>query len=288
MRKHSSAFTLIELLVVIAIIAILAAILFPVFAQAKASAKAIKTTSNVRQLGTAFKLYMADYDDMYQMAGTMNGNGASWGTGACKASTFGCPSWDTVMYPYMKNLGILVSDFDRTPTVDTVTGGRSKRSFRVAANVVRGWAGVNTWDGQDYGWKSISDTSIPSPANTILVTEQRNWAYSACTWWSGAAFWECGVWWSRSPHTLSNDDPVAWNGNTNAAEQYTLGIDFAHANRANYLFTDGHAKTFPKGYIFPGYEQRRGAGQPIDTTLKGVCLDADPFNFTTNDCKLPD
>ncbi len=61
---RNRAFTLIELLVVIAIIAILAAILFPVFAQAKASAKQIQALSNLRQLGTATFLYMGDYDDV--------------------------------------------------------------------------------------------------------------------------------------------------------------------------------------------------------------------------------
>ncbi len=60
MRK---AFTLIELLVVIAIIAILAAILFPVFAQAKEAAKKTTSVSNMRQVGTAMLLYLGDYDD---------------------------------------------------------------------------------------------------------------------------------------------------------------------------------------------------------------------------------
>jgi len=63
MRK-SSAFTLIELLVVIAIIAILAAILFPVFAQAKSAAKKTQALSNLKQLGTATFLYMSDYNDV--------------------------------------------------------------------------------------------------------------------------------------------------------------------------------------------------------------------------------
>src|SRR5688572_4148144 len=59
------AFTLIELLVVIAIIAILAAILFPVFAQAKLAAKKTTTLSNIKQVGTSTFIYTADYDDVY-------------------------------------------------------------------------------------------------------------------------------------------------------------------------------------------------------------------------------
>src|SRR5689334_18307951 len=64
-RHGKSAFTLIELLVVIAIIAILAAILFPVFAQARAKARQISCLSNMKQLGTAFMGYVQDYDETY-------------------------------------------------------------------------------------------------------------------------------------------------------------------------------------------------------------------------------
>ena len=66
MRK--SAFTLIELLVVIAIIAILAALLFPVFARAKAAAKQSNCVSNLKQIGTSISLYMGDYDDVFPHA----------------------------------------------------------------------------------------------------------------------------------------------------------------------------------------------------------------------------
>jgi len=64
MKQTNKAFTLIELLVVIAIIAILAAILFPVFAQAKAAAKKTSSLSNIKQLGTALQIYGGDYDDV--------------------------------------------------------------------------------------------------------------------------------------------------------------------------------------------------------------------------------
>lgn len=65
-RSRGQGFTLIELLVVIAIIAILAAILFPVFAQAREKARAASCLSNCKQLGTAEMMYLQDYDEQFQ------------------------------------------------------------------------------------------------------------------------------------------------------------------------------------------------------------------------------
>src|SRR5258707_104812 len=77
-RENSSAdaFTLIELLVVIAIIAILAAILFPVFAQARESARQTQCASNMRQLGLAMRLYVQDYDEKFPQVKQTSGHPA--------------------------------------------------------------------------------------------------------------------------------------------------------------------------------------------------------------------
>ncbi len=89
MRKHRG-FTLIELLVVIAIIAILAAILFPVFAQAREKARTISCTSNMKQLGAAVMMYVQDYDEHFPF-------GNNW-----REYTDMCGSKGEI-YPYVKN-----------------------------------------------------------------------------------------------------------------------------------------------------------------------------------------
>src|SRR2546421_11787534 len=90
-KRLKSGFTLIELLVVIAIIAILAAILFPVFAQAREKARAISCVSNLNQIGKATMMYVQDYDETYP---------CGW-----DSPTGGKSMWRVVIQPYIQKYG---------------------------------------------------------------------------------------------------------------------------------------------------------------------------------------
>ena len=119
MAMSRKAFTLIELLVVIAIIAILAAILFPVFAQAKLAAKKSSELSGCKQIGTGSKLYLADFDDMYPSGNTR--------IAADGSSSQGEVHFSWVLDPYIKNTQIWVSAADST-------GGWAPSCYNTATN----------------------------------------------------------------------------------------------------------------------------------------------------------
>jgi prepilin-type N-terminal cleavage/methylation domain-containing protein len=102
--KRRYGFTLIELLVVIAIIAILAAILFPVFAQARAKARAASCLSNVKQLTLGFLMYKQDYDENFVYWSWANSYDANWGSAPANPSLDHFESmWINAIYPYVKN-----------------------------------------------------------------------------------------------------------------------------------------------------------------------------------------
>ena len=103
--RSQRAFTLIELLVVIAIIAILAAILFPVFAQAKAAAKKAACLSNVKQMGAGLELYIGDYDDTYPITFYLSWNGQS----PCILTSF------QSLQPYQKSAQLVICPSDSQP-----------------------------------------------------------------------------------------------------------------------------------------------------------------------------
>lgn len=101
---NRKGFTLIELLVVIAIIAILAAILFPVFARAREKARQASCLSNIKQFGLGVQMYLQDYDEMFPMSAYPN---AADPTDRVLAFTF-----DEVCQPYMKNEQLLTCPSD--------------------------------------------------------------------------------------------------------------------------------------------------------------------------------
>src|SRR5436309_10313307 len=105
-RSKPSGFTLIELLVVIAIIAILAAILFPVFAQAREKAPQTTCLSNQKQLGTAMSMYIQDYDERFP----------NWRTLVPKSveNPNAKVTWVENMQPYAKNKKIWICPSDST------------------------------------------------------------------------------------------------------------------------------------------------------------------------------
>lgn len=149
MRRR--AFTLIELLVVIAIIAILAAILFPVFAQAKAAAKKTASLSNLKQLGTAAQMYAADYDDMFMatyapspQVGRWTTNNLipvpqDWPTGLTPSQIdINTVFWINNMRPYVKNESLYKDpnaiDQDRSGTLVPVVKKPGLASYSYTYN----------------------------------------------------------------------------------------------------------------------------------------------------------
>ncbi len=100
------AFTLIELLVVIAIIAILAAILFPVFAQARERARSTSCLSNTKQMGLAEMMYTEDYDEVYWSCPWPGGGGGPYAGQIPNPAVNGTVFWSDLLMPYVKNTGI--------------------------------------------------------------------------------------------------------------------------------------------------------------------------------------
>jgi len=141
--NRRKGFTLIELLVVIAIIAILAAILFPVFAKAREAARGTTCKSNLKQIGLAINMYKQDYDEL--LAGHVNGQ-TSW-TWTGSGSTY----WGALYLNYTKNQALWACPSAKDPSTKFNSYGLS------------GFLdGTATTSG-------ISDAAVTQPAGTILA-----------------------------------------------------------------------------------------------------------------------
>lgn len=257
--RPTRGFTLIELLVVIAIIAILAAILFPVFVRARENARRSACQSNLKQMGLASLQYVQDYDERYPNVGAANATGQ-------------VISWTTQLFPYAKSRQIYVCPsansqasvaWGNTSVVDADLNGLNGPSWSLVNDrpVSYTWnsgtcgntqtASANpNWPGNyNHGFVDLcKDTSstrlfngisaaiVTIPSKKILMMEARryySWApsgrYAATN--EGFSFLECletsGVC-SRTFEVVNPDDDYA--------------SDARHLEGSNYLYADGHVK----------------------------------------------
>lgn len=241
------AFTLIELLVVIAIIAILAAILFPVFAQAKEAAKKTTCLSNNKNMATAAFLYQGDYEDMYPQT--------SWEKDAIYTKQ---AHWTYLMQPYIKSYDIFLCPSDSspvTPKAPCLNGNSDfgklpmtcdwqapKYSYITNYNVIPA-----------HDWNTVNQSQFEEPSNMIIFTERRDKMSNGTSIGKhkGVSGFipsqPCpGQAYDKSTAAATILGSTTWS--TTDDEDANLGgaMDRVkydrHTGGANYSYTDGHAK----------------------------------------------
>jgi len=269
------AFTLIELLVVIAIIAILAAILFPVFAQAKAAAKKTSSLSNNKQISLGVIMYSGDADDLIPVAAAWNQSDAMVFFGAPNG---GYKPWSHLVYPYTKNGDIYV-DPQVGAGVKAPTGFNPLAGLILAPNY-----GINPYLIQQATYPYASSalpltprsfTAISRPADEVMLTqkysskEQQGSAASAANAWYGYWYFGPGTYFI----TVTADPPDCYgSGNTyycvggwgnsgfysselkgvEAAGAWTGGGSMRGTKQMVVSFTDGHAASKAPGALAEG------------------------------------
>jgi prepilin-type N-terminal cleavage/methylation domain-containing protein len=249
-----NAFTLIELLVVIAIIAILAAILFPVFAQAKVAAKKTQALAQMKQVGTSVQIYLSDYDDMMPPK-VRYGYGPSVGGG----DPYEVMTWDDFIQPYAKNWQILMSNSDTRAKADVPNVGQYRRSFAPAGNIFRGVQYPATSGNTPYG--SNSSTSVPEVSSSVMFLERRQPNLIGIGGVTSANWRSRNEWlWDVAAHHTRRDnmpasDPRAQYGEI--AAPYSDGSIFVMADTsAKWLKANGRASDgMLHGTLLRGYKE---------------------------------
>jgi len=230
-RVGKPAFTLIELLVVIAIIAVLAAILFPVFATAREKARQASCASNLRQLGLATLMYLQDYDETYPLYQYDDCQGFT-----CYQYWFGlrtATGWDKtrgLLYPYMKNGAI-----QRCPSWTGVT------RFGDGNGYGYNWGYIGSDYYLTFNWPPLdpaSEAALSAPTDKILFSDS---GFYNAPWYGGNGTME---------ETPGIDPPSQWYGDPtmdfrhidNHKDINSITQTVTHHGWANIVWADGHAK----------------------------------------------
>jgi len=265
------AFTLIELLVVIAIIAILAAILFPVFAQAKLAAKATSSLSNTKQQGLGILMYTGDFDDQAPLLVAYNGTGMPFTYGP----PYGEPTtWSWVTTPYIKS-GQIFTD----PLAGNDNGYAANGSgyFFTSASAWDEFSPQYGYDSPllniqshttgslDPNYGSVSMTSLSRPADFVMLTDAASTADpgygfyvdGGITNFSGIeppyCFSGCSDLWGGSWYATAGYGGMQTNLNEGSA---TGGVAWRKGGLigglTNVAFCDGHSKAMTAGALAVG------------------------------------
>lgn len=257
--NYRKAFTLIELLVVIAIIAILAAILFPVFAQAKEAAKKTQCLSNQKNLSLGIIMYTNDADDNFP-----NGQSGTRTDYPCDSFSGVQVDWSGAVYPYIKN-GTGGAAAVSNPNILQYNGGvfncpthpNQPQTNQMGVhnsifpdNVNASW---NCTNGKFAPKATYTTTFIDSPATKVMLVEKGANGKEADNWnqfltdewnWSlnGGIDAACNK--DTADATVDLDQPDAWHWAGGA-----LYPRFRHSGNSNMALFDGHVKGYHKGGV---------------------------------------